>query len=295
MRKVIFTYLSKGYDKLREVKHRDPLWDYVCFTDDGGLDSKTWEIVKLPPSLDIKRQSREIKTLAHVYFPEATQTIYIDATRETITPDLEALTCSKREGIWLESHPSKRGCIYKEAQVALERGLDDPQTLQRQIDKYKAEGYPEKAGLFRGGVIIRNKGCEEFNEAWWEEIKNFSHRDQISLPYALNKVGLRPNKILSGIVDSYFRLHLHEPRVLTGGITHITDREKIWAVPSDHYIVWGDFDDPKSALLSNPPSHLILNGKGGMIFPRWLWNYLQFIDHLPDYVTQYRGSIIYTK
>lgn len=263
-------------------------WNYLCYTDEIGLKCTGWEMIYVPKEQDIRRQTRKYKTLAHIYAP-ANQSIYIDATR-TIIGDLDYFAGSKRKGLWLEPHPSGRKCIFEEARVTVDRNLDDKGVIGEQLKKYHLEGYPEQAGLYRGGVIVRNQGCEEFNQIWWNEIQNGSHRDQISLPYAVKKSGVELHKILPGIVDAYFRLALHEPRVLKGGLIYTDDRKEIADVPTDKYIVWGNFPDAEFAIASNPPQHLITNQFGGMIFPRWLWNYLQLIDHLLEYINIYKGQ-----
>lgn len=279
--------LLDGYDDLKEPKYITPGWDYYCFTNDRGLKSENWQIVQVPKVADVKRQSRHFKCIPHF---QAAQTIYIDATRE-ICGDLELFAASKRRGLWLEPHPY-RNCLYKEAQTVMDKGLDDPAIVAAQIARYRAEGYPPNTGLYRGGVIVRNGDCTDFSACWANEIKNGSHRDQISLPYSLWKTKQAPNRILSSIVDQHFRLYLHKPKVLTGGLTRVTDIAQIASVSTDKYIVWGHFPDAETATHENPLNHLIRNKDGGMIFPRWLWNYLQTIDHLPHYIELYKGKTL---
>ncbi len=68
-------------------------------------------------------------------------------------------------------------------------GLDDPDVIDSQINRYNLEGYLPHRGLFEATVILRRHTNEirAFNETWWDEIKWGSRRDQISLPYVLHK------------------------------------------------------------------------------------------------------------
>jgi hypothetical protein len=88
----------------------------------------------------------------------------------------------------------KRDCIYDEAKVCKKMKLDDPGIIDRQMAKYKKEGYPAKNGLNEGTIILRRhtKKIEEFNNLWWSEISSGSRRDQLSLNYCLWKLRLRP-------------------------------------------------------------------------------------------------------
>jgi len=284
MKKVIYTCINEGYDSLKEPKRLEHGWDYVCFSD-TPRQSPCWNVVVTPTS---GRDSRRIKCLAHEYLPGYDQWLYVDATREVVG-SIKDFASSKRSGLWLEPHPSKRNCLYKEAQLVIDKGLDYKQVVEDQVSRYRLEGYPDNAGLYRGGVIVRNKGCEAFNQTWWNEIQAGSHRDQVSLPYAVRKSGVEFHKILPGIVDGHFRLHLHSPRPLDGQVVKVSNREDIPAVPKNCYVAWGEIDPVLVNL--NPCFHLIVSQEG-MIFPRWLWDYLQFIEHLEEQVKRYRGIIL---
>ena len=41
-------------------------------------------------------------------------------------------------------------------------------------------------------MIVNNDTTKELGIHWWSEIEKFSSRDQISLPYVLNKLGIKP-------------------------------------------------------------------------------------------------------
>ena len=61
----------------------------------------------------------------------------------------------------------------------------------KQLDFYGNEGLPQNEPVSATGIIIRDEviHCDfsdihKFNNIWWEQIEKYSHRDQISLPYA---------------------------------------------------------------------------------------------------------------
>ena len=67
---------------------------------------------------------------------------------------------------------------------------DNSDIIDKQMEAYKKEGMPLKFGLPQSGIIIRkhnDEKCKKLMEAWWQEIKNHSKRDQLSFTYALWK------------------------------------------------------------------------------------------------------------
>ena len=58
------------------------------------------------------------------------------------------------------------------------------------MKKYKQEGFPKNYGLPQTCIVFRyhnDESCKRLMKTWWEEIKNESHRDQLSFNYALWK------------------------------------------------------------------------------------------------------------
>jgi hypothetical protein len=67
---------------------------------------------------------------------------------------------------------------------------DTQENVNPQIDRYKKEGFPKDFGLLQSNIMIRKhneEDCIRLMECWFEELKNGSHRDQLSFNYALWK------------------------------------------------------------------------------------------------------------
>lgn len=167
--------------------------EFVAFTDTpySGLG---WTCL-CPPltERDGRRENRKYKTLSHRWFPTSEWTIYLDGNIQLLISPKElielCLSTNRNAALYLFPH-NQRSCLYAEAKTCLRHKSDNPKTIQRQIAKYKAEGYPTCNGLYWGGMLIRRKGCEKVNSLWWTEICTGSCRDQISLPYVLWKTGV---------------------------------------------------------------------------------------------------------
>ena len=62
------------------------------------------------------------------------------------------------------------------------------------FERYNGEHFPTHYGLYENNVIIyhpHDPNVQAICEAWWNEIENFSHRDQLSLTYVLWKNNLK--------------------------------------------------------------------------------------------------------
>ena len=67
---------------------------------------------------------------------------------------------------------------------------DKKENVDPQIERYKREGFPKDYGLLQSNILIRkhnNEDCIKLMEDWFNEVKNGSHRDQLSFNYALWK------------------------------------------------------------------------------------------------------------
>lgn len=93
--------------------------------------------------------------------------------------------------IALHAHPH-RNCIYDEASTCIKLGKDSPEVIRQQMERYRADGYPEKNGLVSGGIVYRRHTptIAKLNTYWWQEIKAHSRRDQLSFNYVSWKYGI---------------------------------------------------------------------------------------------------------
>jgi hypothetical protein len=261
MKKLIFTSIFGPYDDLKEPQKPNPDWTFVCFTNQD-LKSDTWDIVKVEGD-DNRKLSRRHKIPN--LFPEYDLSIFIDATFEIKRQSLDKFALSKTNGIWLNAHP-QRSCVYEEAAIVIEKGLDDADLVTKQIERYRAEGLPANDGLCRCGIMVRNPKDDKITEmcnVWMKEVEENSWRDQISFMYACWKTGVVPNEILHGITQIYFKQHLHKPR------------------PTDTWTFVGEGDYDKSLTEKYQGAHLIIL-KNGLLYPEWINLYISLKSHGRD-------------
>jgi GT2 family glycosyltransferase len=97
--------------------------------------------------------------------------------------------------IALIPHP-RRDNIWDEYRECLRQGkITSKRVAEDQLCRYRYEGFPDTHSLYAGTVFIRNHlhpKFSDFNKLWWQEYKNGSVRDQLSLPYVLWKLNIEP-------------------------------------------------------------------------------------------------------
>lgn len=184
----VYTAITGGKDKLKEIQNTDGA-KFVAFLEEP-VESKTWEVRPIKrDSGDPVRVAKKYKILPHIYFPDAEYSLWIDGTIALNVP-VQTLIDKylKDTDIAMFKHPF-RDCLYDEAGVCKMWHLDDQVTIEEQVVRYANEGYPQHNGLYEATVILRRhtKDIKVLNEVWWDEIVWGSKRDQISLPYVLNK------------------------------------------------------------------------------------------------------------
>lgn len=194
---VVYTAIEGDYDELIEPVPESGV-DYVCFTDNPALQSHTWQVehISTPVDGDLARDIRKYKTCPQNYFPEYTLSVWVDASfvlKKSVKDFINKY--SRGSGLLCFPHP-ERFCIYDECGALITIRKAEPVAMIRQVAHYWEEGYPAGNGLYAGGFLVRNHHDEALNccmEDWWQEIRKFTVRDQLSLPYVLYKHGYWPD------------------------------------------------------------------------------------------------------
>jgi len=88
----------------------------------------------------------------------------------------------------LMSHGSRR-CVYDEGKVCVMNSKAKESVISKQLDYYRSQEYPTQNGLYYTGFMVRKhtKELKKLMNSWWGEVRKFSHRDQVSLPYVIWK------------------------------------------------------------------------------------------------------------
>lgn len=213
----IYTAQTNTYDQIYLPKVKPSNLDYYLFTDNtGDIETEIWNVKKINFQYrDPRRLAKLFKIFPHHLFPNYDYSIWVDASIEIINDfnDLINNYLNKNENFISFFEHSKRSCIYEEKKYLVSYGYDNKTVLEKQVNRYKEMGYPSQNGLIAGGVIIRKhnqQDCKKMMYNWWEEIDQYSSRDQLSFNFICWKNNLKYVVINKNQHDNeYFRIHPH--------------------------------------------------------------------------------------
>jgi len=190
-------------DKLKEPEINSS-WSkdlkFVYFTDQE-FESPTWNIIVENTAVDTVRKARWYKMHSHELFP-GELTLWVDANLIVQKDPTELIG---DYSLFTQEHPY-RFCLYEEADYCIRKKRGNREDIERQVEYYKKQHYPECYGLYTTRILLRQstEKVKLLNKQWWEHIVMFSTRDQISLPYVLWKYGIRYDTLSQEELKVYF-------------------------------------------------------------------------------------------
>jgi hypothetical protein len=210
---VAYTVIIGDYDHLKPVKREHGV-KHVCITDNPKADCKGWEIVsisRLQPPKDLTgvRLQRWAKVIGGVKFFKC-DTIYVDGSHEIIG-NVSELFSHCGDNMALKRHPV-RNCYITEAEACKRLGKANGDDIDRQVNANILSGVPGNYGMYETGVLVRRYNSEvlRFCEKWWDEIKRYTHRDQLSVTKALFETGIYFNVFTQKEFAKYLKIHNHK-------------------------------------------------------------------------------------
>jgi hypothetical protein len=190
---VVYTVLIGNHDVLRPALFPGSA-HYICFSD-KPVEAEGWEYRHFARQLeDPRRDSRRPKIRPDLFLPGYEVSLYHDANWQLLADPVALCEKQLKETRLAFFRHRDRGCLYDEAVICTGYKLDTAARFAEQTRRYEAQGMPRHWGLFYGGIILRRhreSGVLGFSELWWDEYCRGSCRDQISLPYALWKTGIK--------------------------------------------------------------------------------------------------------
>jgi len=211
MNRTIFTVLINNYDNLQDAPRFEG-WDTVLFTDSIPKKCKGWKVRLIKPELSPEKESRRYKFLSHIYLSEYDLVCYMDANMILKKEPPNVPT-------WF-THPTRR-TVTQEANRILQLKKESESEIRRQLEYYQSKNFNDRFGLYQNGFFVRDhsEDSNKLMEQTFETVKQLSFRDQLALPYAIFKTGIKPKGLINGaIAGRYFKLNPHN---------QITKKEKV--------------------------------------------------------------------
>ena len=193
----VYTCISNGYDMVKEPLIDLEECDFYLISNKEPENKSIYKYIDISDIVpndiqDFTKMNRYCKIKAHEVFPEYRYSIYLDGNlrikNKLILDGIQRLPKTR-----IMTHGTNFiNNIYLEAMRAGESFRDNKETIEKQVEKYWLEGMPDNFGSFLCGILIRehnNPVCKKIMNDWWEEVKIYCKKDQISLPYVLWKNG----------------------------------------------------------------------------------------------------------
>jgi hypothetical protein len=207
LKQIIYTSIVGKFDRLLAPAVVEPQLEYVAFCDE--IDSPIPPPWQCRPLLHQERNARMTarwhKLHPHLLFPNHDLSLYIDGNVRMNAPVSELIEqMSSVSPIALFRH-AERDCAYAEAEIVKRYRLDDWSIVDSQMAYYRALGYPTKSGLHISTVQIRRHNdprLAAFLDDWWQQVKIFSHRDQLGLDFLLMREGIAAATIPGSIDEN---------------------------------------------------------------------------------------------
>ena len=229
----VYTCITGDYDNIKELKEKEKGIDYYLFTNNKKIKSNTWNVVYIEDKeLSNVLLARKTKILGNDIVNKYDIALWMDAAVE-FNKDINdfinnymnseyELSCF-RHGI--------RNSILEEMNACLRFRKEDISNIDKLKDFYEKEKYNYDNGLIESTVYIKkpknNNVCETM-KIWFEIVKKYTKRDQLSFNYAISKTNIKINWIEEKVFDNpWFKWHEHNGNIL----------------PKDYMIYYGNIDD----------------------------------------------------
>ena len=192
----VYTCITGGYDSLREIEIRADNVDFICFTNDKNLKSKTWKVVHVENGgLTNHQLSRKLKMVGHPLIDKKYEiSIWMDASVLWLQNPSDFAAKYLKKGVFACFKHWARDNVQDEAKACLSLHKDSKASLLDGLNFLKKEGFPDNLGLTEMTVFIKRHNDRKVREAmalWYDTYKNHSKRDQLSFMYAVWKTGLK--------------------------------------------------------------------------------------------------------
>jgi hypothetical protein len=205
----VYTCITGNYDNLIEIKTKEEGIDYLCFTNNKKIKSKSWKIIYIDDkNLNDVQLSRKIKILGNDYTEKYDITIWLDGNqyfKKSIHDFLKKFIYNSNTNFIAFKHHS-RNSIYQEINACMYFKKETKEKLLNLKKYYLKHGYPESDGLIEASIIIRknnnDKLLKKTMKMWFKYFLKYVSRDQLLFNYCTYITGMPVTYIDLNIWDN---------------------------------------------------------------------------------------------
>ncbi len=201
---VVYTAIYGNYDKLKEPLYINEHLDYYAFTDQEIPVGSIWKRMDISKykqldGLDDYHKAKYFKMFPYEFFPDYDFSIWVDGNIKLVADLYPLAIMAENSSIAAFDNPV-HNCIYTERNMMVYLNRVPANLINKQVNDYKADGFPKHFGMRELSVIYRkhnDEDCYGIMKEWWEHVNKYTMRDQISLPYLIWKRGKDISYIMS--------------------------------------------------------------------------------------------------
>ena len=188
----VYTCITGDYDNIREIDKKERGIDYYCFTNNDKLKSDTWNIVKIKDdTLSNLTLARKTKILGNDIVNKYEIALWIDASSHFEKPIKDFIkTYLKENDVFVGFKHGSRDNIKDECYECVKMRKETKEKVNKLLNFYKKENYHYDNGLIESTVFIKrpnDKKVIETMNLWFDMLKKYSNRDQLTFNYCIWK------------------------------------------------------------------------------------------------------------
>lgn len=196
MKTCVYTCITGSYDKVNELKFKEEGIDYYLFTNNKKVKSSTWNVIYIKDdTLSNTKLARKIKILGHNVISKYDICVWIDGNiiiKDKITKFLDT-NMGKNDKLVAFRH-SVRNNIAEEMKACVEYKKESITNIDKLKKFYKKEHFMDNTGLIESTIYVKKQKdpvVKKTMKIWFDMIKNYTERDQLSFNYAISKTDLK--------------------------------------------------------------------------------------------------------
>lgn len=218
MKRLVYTAVFNGYDRVYPPVVPENGVDYVIVTDEETTSAPGWRTVKVDTSRfkTPKEANLYHRALIHRILPGYDASLYVDGNIRLLGPSLPLFEelIARGAAVMMHRHPLRSSVAEEILDVVDNNKIVDYQLVKNELDDYCRDGFPDNVGMGETGVMLKNHHHQDLDssmELWWKLFKKYSTRDQISFPYVVWKFNLDIIWISTSFrqPNPYFALYPH--------------------------------------------------------------------------------------
>ena len=197
----MYTCITGEYDELKKIPYGIKA---IAYLDSPCSNPDKWQVKNINRlTLSNTREARMRKCLSHLY-TDTEWSLWVDGCVELRIDPKKIIKKYSKRGDIIMFQSRNYNSVIKEGELILKSGLDSCEVVNEQLNTYLEDRHFNPNVLSTTMVVLRKHTPKviEFNNMWWSQICRYSLRDQLSVDYCAQKVGLKIGYFDKNIYES---------------------------------------------------------------------------------------------